>query len=204
MREAKENSERGLHLSSGRALDWGSFWLSGPHPGQDEESCCDSVPTWWMKTRNEGQSWVFSSGHSFLQKQTNKNVQGFVWFSRDDVNHRALRLHSMLEGKQDPQKIQRSQPSHPFSSKRNILSNFHWTEMKRFAGKQSPKLSTPMPVPRSPPWPPLWGSSVFIPGGPSSCLSLGIFPDPLVISALLCTFDLIPCTDPWTGNPLNT
>ena len=142
--------------------------------------------------------------HSFLQKQTNKNVQGFVWFSREDVNHRALRLHSMLEGKQDPQKIQRSQTSHPFSSKRNILSNFHWTEMKRFAGKQSPKLSTPMPVPLSPPWPLLRRSSVFIPRGPSSCLSLGIFPDPLVISALLCTFDLIPCTDPWTGNPLNT
>ena len=146
-------------------------------------------------------------GHSFLQKQTNKNVQGFVWFSREDVNHSALRLHSMLDGKQDPQKLQRSQPSYPFSSKINIFSNFHWTEMKHFAGEQSPQLSTPIPTPLNPPWPPWppwWGSSVFIPGGPSFCLSLGIFPDPLVISALLCTFDLIPCADPWTGNPVNT
>ena len=204
MREGKENSEWGLHLSCGRTLDWGSFWLSGPHPGQDEESCCDSVPTWWMKTRNEGQSWVFSSGQFILAKTSKQKCPRLcvILKGRCQPQPTKAAFHAGLQTR--PQKIRRSQPSHPFSSKRNILSNFHWTEMEHFAGKQSPQLSTPIPMPLRPPRPPLWGSSVFIPGGPSFCLSLGTFPDPLVMSALLCTFDLIPCADPWTGDPLNT
>lgn len=37
-----------------------------------------------------------------LQKETNKNVKGFVWFSRKGVEYCALGLHFMLDAKQDP------------------------------------------------------------------------------------------------------
>lgn len=61
----------------------------------------------------------------FLQKHIIKKVQGVVWFSKEGVDHRALRLRSKLDAKRDPQENQRSQLSHLLNNDIKFTSNFH-------------------------------------------------------------------------------
>lgn len=104
----KGNSEWGPSLELWLwTLDWWKFlavWASS-RPGPPEESHCTNRAE--LHGEWKYRMWVTMLGvlvwaTLLLQKETNKNVKGFVWFSRKGVEYCALGLHFMLDAKQDP------------------------------------------------------------------------------------------------------
>lgn len=104
----KGNSEWGPSLELWLwTLDWWKFlavWASS-RPGPPEESHCTNRAELHGEWKHR--MWVTMLGvliwvTLLLQKETNKNVKGFVWFSRKGVEYCALGLHFMLDAKQDP------------------------------------------------------------------------------------------------------
>lgn len=106
--DKRRNSEWGPSLELWLwTLDWWKFlavWASS-RPGPPEESHCTNRAELHGEWKHR--MWVTMLGvliwvTLLLQKETNKNVKGFVWFSRKGVEYCALGLHFMLDAKQDP------------------------------------------------------------------------------------------------------